>query len=119
MNLAPSGYDQLPATTVKEGTTRRVVYTKNLMMAVIDITSGPWEEPEPYHSHPHEQIACIAEGEIIFYCEGREEAHLKEGDTYAIPSGLKHTIKALTASVRLIDCFTPIREDFISPREAE
>ena len=113
MPISESEFRELPATPVKSGTTRSVVYTRNLMMAIIDITSGPWEEPESYHSHPHEQIAYVAEGEIIFYCEDRPEEHLKQGDTYAVPSGKKHTIKALTGNVRLIDSFTPIREDFI------
>jgi len=32
---------------------------------------------------------------------------------FAIPSGLKHTIKLLTKNVRLIDSFYPVREDFL------
>ncbi len=83
------------------------------MLAIIDFTNGPWEEPEPYHSHPHEQVSYVAKGEIIFYCEDREDQHLKEGDVYAVPSGKKHTVKILTEQVRLIDSFNPVREDFI------
>ncbi len=113
MSISKSEYKQLPKKQIKEGLSRRVVYTQNLMMAIIDFNNGPWDEPEPYHSHPHEQIAYVAGGEIIFYCEGREEVHLKEGDVYAVPGGIKHTVKLLTKEVRLIDSFTPIREDFL------
>lgn len=102
-----------PTTQVKEGVYRSYVNTENLMLAIIDFTNGPWEEPEPYHSHPHEQVSYVAKGEIIFYCEDREDQHLKEGDVYAVPSGKKHTVKILTEQVRLIDSFNPVREDFI------
>ena len=106
-------YTQVPAIQIKEGTYRSITYTENLMTTVIDFINGPWEEPEPYHSHPHEQITYVAHGEVILYCDDRPEQHLKEGDVIAIPSGVKHTIKVLTDKVRLIDSFTPVREDFL------
>lgn len=114
MAISNSEYRQQPEKSIKEGLSRSLVYTQNLMMAVLTFTGGPWDEPEPYHSHPHEQIAYIAEGEIIFYCEGRNEVHLKAGDTYAVPSGLKHTIQLLSKDAKIIDTFTPIREDFLN-----
>ena len=114
MNVSSSEYRVQPSDKVKEGLNRSLVYTGNLMMAILDFTCGPWDEPEPFHSHPHEQIAYVAEGEIIFYCQGRDDVHLKAGDTYAVPSSLKHTIKLLTAKVRIIDTFTPVREDFLN-----
>jgi quercetin dioxygenase-like cupin family protein len=83
------------------------------MLTIIDFTNGPWNEPEPFHSHPHEQVTYVVRGEIIFYCEDRPEQHLKSGGVFAVPSGKKHTIKALTERVRLIDAFTPLREDFL------
>ena len=98
---------------IKEGVFRSIVYTENLLMAVIDFTNGPWDEPEPAHSHPHEQVSYVAQGEIIFYCEGQDEKHLRSGDTFAVPSGKAHTVKLLTEKVRLIDSFTPVREDFL------
>jgi len=114
MTISSSEYRQQPAEKIKEGLSRKLVYTEHLMMAILDFTDGPWNEPEPYHSHPHEQIACVAEGEIVFYCEGRDEVHLRAGDTYAVPSGHKHTIRLLTEKVKIIDTFTPIREDFLN-----
>jgi quercetin dioxygenase-like cupin family protein len=104
---------QQPGQKIKEGLYRSLIHTENLMLAVVDFTNGPWEQPEPYHSHPHEQASYVAEGEIIFYCEGEPEQHLKAGDMYAVPSGKKHTVKLLTEKVRLIDSFYPVREDFL------
>lgn len=106
-------FDDVPYEEVKEGLKRKIIYTQNLMSVLIDFTSGPWEEPEPPHSHPHEQISYVVSGEIIFYCEGEPDQQLKAGDMFAVPSGKKHTIKLLTKDVRLIDSFTPLREDFL------
>lgn len=98
---------------VRPGLERRIIHTPQLMTVIVDFSDGPWAEAEPFHSHPHEQTCYIAEGEIIFYCEGEEDQHLKAGDMFAIPSGKKHTIRLLTHKARLIDSFNPIREEFI------
>lgn len=106
-------FEQVPYENVKEGLQRKIISTNNLMSVLIDFSNGPWEEREPPHAHPHEQISFVAEGEIIFYCEGEKDQHLKAGDMFAAPSGKMHTVKLLTEKVRLVDCFNPIREDFI------
>ena len=98
---------------VRQGLERRIIYTPHLMTVIVDFSDGPWAEAEPFHSHPHEQTCYIAKGEIIFYCEGEVEQHLKAGDMFAVPSGKKHTIQLLSAKARLIDSFNPIREEFI------
>jgi quercetin dioxygenase-like cupin family protein len=106
-------FDKVPYEEVKEGLERKIIHTKNLMTVLIDFSNGPWEEPEPPHSHPHEQTSYVVEGEIIFYCEDEPDQHLEPGDMFAVPSGKMHTIKLLTPHVRLVDSFSPIREDFI------
>jgi len=111
--MAVLKFDNVPYEKVKEGLQRKIIHTENLMNVLIDFSNGPWEEPEPPHSHPHEQTSYVAKGEIIFYYEDEPEQHLKAGDMFAVPSGKKHTIKLLTGEVRLVDSFTPIREDFV------
>ena len=100
-------------TQVREGLSRRLAYTENLMMVVIDFTDGPWAEPEPLQNHVHEQVTYVADGEIFFFCEGEKEQRLKAGDIFLVPSNKKHGIQLLTRTAKLIDCFAPIREDFI------
>ncbi|MEX2371704.1 MAG: cupin domain-containing protein [Bacteroidales bacterium] len=104
--------DKKGFTEIAPGVYRRITYQENLMVAVIDFTGGPMKEPDPYHSHVHEQITYVASGRLKFIIEGEEKV-LKEGDTIAIPSGRKHTIQTLTSKVRLVDSFSPIREDFL------
>ena len=83
------------------------------MLVVIDFTNGPWSEPEPMHQHVHEQATYVAEGEIIFFCEGEKAARLSTGDMFYVPPNKKHGIHLVSASAKLVDSFSPVREDFI------
>jgi quercetin dioxygenase-like cupin family protein len=105
-------YQDIPVDKLREGAERRLAYLENLMMVVLDFDDGPKAEPDPPHSHPHEQVCYVAEGEILFFMDG-EQSHLAAGDLFLVPSGKPHTIQQLTKHVRLVDCFTPIREDFL------
>ncbi|MEI6679442.1 MAG: cupin domain-containing protein [Mariniphaga sp.] len=98
---------------VSSGVYRKIVYLEHLMTVMIEFRNGPWNHAEPYHSHIHEQTCYVAKGEIILFCEEETEQHLCEGDLFYIPSGKKHTIRVLTPVARLIDSFSPVREDFI------
>ena len=98
---------------VRDGLERRIIYTPNLMTVIVDFSDGPWAEAEPFHAHLHEQTSYVADGEIIFYCEGEPEQYLQTGDMFSAASNHKHTIRLLTPKARLIDSFNPIRQDFI------
>jgi quercetin dioxygenase-like cupin family protein len=97
---------------IKVGHKRRVTHLDNLMVVVCDFTNGPMAKPDPPHSHPHEQISYIAEGELYLFI-GEEKHHLKSGDIFTVPSSLPHCIQTISSHVRLIDSFSPVREDFI------
>jgi mannose-6-phosphate isomerase-like protein (cupin superfamily) len=97
---------------ISPGVFRKLIHLNDLMTAIIDFKNGPWENPEPRHSHPHEQTSYVAKGRLIVYI-GEEEFELEEGDVFCVPSDVPHTVKILTKEVRLIDNFNPIREDFI------
>lgn len=105
-------YQEMAVETLREGVERRIAYTDNLMIVVIDFDDGPKAQPDPLHAHPHEQVCYVAEGEILFVTED-QETHLKPGDLFLVPAGEPHAIQQLTRHVRLVDCFAPIREDFL------
>ena len=105
--------DAMPGQKFRPGFERRILSTSHLMTVVIDIDNGPWDAPDPYHSHPHEQITYLADGEILFLAEGQEPRRMQPGDLFAVPSGVPHSIQMLSARARLVDTFNPIREDFI------
>jgi quercetin dioxygenase-like cupin family protein len=104
---------QTPAECFRPGFERHIVQTSQLMTVVLDIVNGPWDAPDPFHSHPHEQITYIAEGDLFFLAEGEETRRLGAGDLFAVPSGVPHAVQLLSPRARLIDTFHPIREDFL------
>ena len=106
--------DDAVITKVREGIRRRLIHVDDLMMVVIDFDGGPWKQPDPPHSHVHEQVTYVVEGEIIFFCEGELDQRLKPGDMFSVPSGKEHTIQLLTKTAKLIDSFTPLRQEFLA-----
>lgn len=102
-----------PGQEVKSGLTRRMIYTERLHMVVINFENGPWAQPDPYHHHVHDQVTYIEAGELLFFCEGESPQRLSAGDMFAVESGRNHTIQLLSKTARLIDSFTPLRQEFI------
>ena len=98
--------------SIGENRQRYLGHTEKLMMVVIDFDDGPTSQPDPPHSHPHEQMSYVAEGEIIVHI-GTEQTRLGPGDMFTVPPDVPHTVQLLTAHVRLVDVFTPLREDFL------
>ena len=54
----------------------------------------------------------VIEGSLVFHEEGKEDVTLSTGDSYIVSPNVSHGIDCLT-DVKLLDIFTPMREDFI------
>ena len=65
----------------------------------------------PEHFHINEQIINVIEGRLKLKI-GNETRILENGEIAIIPSNVKHSAKAIT-KVMTIECFCPIREDYI------
>ena len=63
------------------------------------------------HSHPHLQSTYVESGRFRFEI-GEDGFEVGPGDSFVIPSGVEHGCTCLVAG-RLIDCFTPRRDDFL------
>ena len=63
------------------------------------------------HEHPHEQTSYCLAGEFDFTI-GDQTRRLEPGDSVYIPAGRRHGTLCL-AEGRLLDAFTPQREDFL------
>jgi quercetin dioxygenase-like cupin family protein len=108
-------YADLPVAKPAPDTLRREVHTKHIMVTIVDFVDGP-SAAAPPHQHPHEQISYVAEGKINFIIgtgDDRTVDFLVPGDTVIIPPNAPHTVEPLTESARVVDCFYPIREDFL------
>ncbi len=99
-----------PVVTTQDGAQRRVlVYSDNLMLVEFSFAAGAaaWE-----HSHPHEQVGYVVEGEIDFLMTGEAPARLHKGGSYYVPANVKHYVITYAPTV-LVDAFTPARDDFL------
>ena len=79
-------------------------------------SSRPRVEMEPRavverHSHPHEQLGILLEGELHFEI-GDERRTVQPGGMWRIPGGVEHTATAGDAPVKALDVFYPIRDDY-------
>ena len=73
----------------------------------------PHEDNAPFHDHPFDQTAYIAQGKIKFTV-GDEEFILGPGETLQIPAGVPHKGWVMgDETVLNIDIFSPIREDYL------
>ena len=62
------------------------------------------------HSHPHEQIGYMVEGEAEFIIAG-QSFHVRAGQMWRLPGGVPHKVIAGDRPMRAIDVFYPVRED--------
>ncbi len=98
-----------PWTETAPGNRRRVlVRTDVLMMVEFAFDEGA---VGALHSHPHVQASYVAAGRFEVTVGGQTRT-LDAGDSFIVPPDIVHGVKALTPG-RLVDSFTPQREDFL------
>ena len=78
-----------------------------MMVEVFFETGGIGSE----HRHVHEQVTYCLSGEFVFTIEG-ETVTLRAGDSLFFPASALHGTTCVSAG-RLLDIFTPQREDFL------
>ncbi len=99
-----------PEKQVFDGVTIRTIHGEKLMMSYVHLQP---HSTVTEHSHLHEQMGIVLEGTFELTID-RESRTLKKGDTYLIPSHIKHSAKAFDTTAIVLDIFSPPREDYIS-----
>jgi len=85
----------------------RFIHSNNMTFSHWDVKAG---SVMPEHTHHHEQINILLEGEFVLTIDG-EERKVLPGMVNIIPSNSKHSGKAIT-DCRIMDVFSPVREDY-------
>lgn len=80
-----------------------------MLMSLVEFQPGAIVE---VHSHPHEQMGMVLEGQARFIV-GDVEKVLGPGDMYVIPGGTVHKVIALQHPVKALDFFHPVREEYL------
>lgn len=97
----------IPPRELVAGITGHYAHGSNLTFGYIEIKAG---SDLPGHSHVHEQITYILEGELDMTIGGKR-CLLKPGMYYVIPSNTPHSAVA-PVDCKVIDVFNPVREDY-------
>lgn len=102
-------YEDIEREDLGDGVSRKILaYSQNLMTVEVNFEEGAIGA---MHSHPHEQITYVLEGEFEFDIGG-EKTIVKAGDTLYKQSNIEHGAVCLKKG-KLLDIFTPHRADFI------
>jgi quercetin dioxygenase-like cupin family protein len=104
---------ETPALELAPGVTMRPLFGEGAMLNLVSFEPGT---DVPLHSHPHEQLGHVLEGELELTIGG--EVHvLSPGDAYAIPGGTEHSARSAQGCV-VMDVFQPVREDYLERAKA-
>lgn len=95
--------------TIFPGVSISTCAADKMMLSLVEMAANAVVER---HSHPHEQIGMMLEGRAIFFI-GDEQKTLQAGDRYRIPGNVPHRVVALEQPVKVLDIFSPIREDYL------
>ena len=85
----------------------KLIHTANNTVNFIEVAAG---NSVPDHAHIHEQCSFVIEGKFQLTVNG--EVQVLDASMFAvIPSNVRHSGLAIT-DCRLIDIFSPVREDY-------
>ena len=99
--------DQTQERELAPGFRARFVHGEHITVGQVRVQAGA---TLPHHSHPHEQVTTVMEGQLEFTLGG-ETTILQPGVVAVIPPNAPHSAKALTDCL-VMDTFYPVREDF-------
>ncbi|MBI2282319.1 MAG: cupin domain-containing protein [Bacteroidetes bacterium] len=92
---------------IVSGYSARFIHTDHMTFSYLDVKAGA---ALPEHSHPHEQVCHVLDGEFQLTLDG-EPLRFGPESVIVIPSNVKHAGLAIT-DCKLLDVFTPVREDY-------
>lgn len=99
---------QRQAKELVPGIHARTFWGEEMLIAVVDLDP---DTHMPSHSHPHEQIGHVVTGRMEMTI-GNEKRMLQPGDVYVIPGDTEHEAQTFDDPVRVIDVFSPVREEY-------
>lgn len=100
--------DAVKSQEIVPGYQAKFVHSDSMTIAYWDIKAG---NCLPSHSHMHEQIMTLLDGEFELTVAG-EPHHMVAGDVVVIESNVEHSGRSIT-DCRAMDVFSPVREDYL------
>jgi len=99
--------DELPELQIAEGILGRAVTAGTVTVLHVKLAAGAIL---PEHSHHHEQVVNVMEGELELTVDGTPYS-LAPGKVMVLPPNIVHSGRVIS-DCRVVDVFHPVREDF-------
>ena len=96
------------AKEIAPGVHIRTFWGREMLLSIADLAVNA---VVPTHRHPHEQAGAVISGEFELTIGGKTR-WLKPGDIYIVPGGVEHGGRTGDAPARILDIFSPVREEY-------
>ena len=106
-------YRNVPIVELFPGVKSHIVSTEKVTLNFL--TEAP-NCQSGIHHHESEQIMIVTDGALDEIVDGKLY-HLEEGDVIIIPSNLEHEAYVSDKGCRIIDVFSPPRQDIVAKLE--
>jgi quercetin dioxygenase-like cupin family protein len=100
--------DSAPPQPLAPGVAMRSLFGERAMLNLVDLEA---HSGVTIHSHPHEQLGYVLEGTLHLTVDGVEHV-LDAGSAFCIPGGVEHAARADERACRVLDVFSPPREEY-------
>ena len=104
MNL---NLDKIDSVEIMPGYHGKLIHAETMSIAYWNVDENA---AVPEHSHMHEQVMHVLEGDFEFTLDGETKTY-HPGDIVIIAPFKKHSGRALTPC-KLMDVFSPVREEY-------
>ena len=96
------------AKQILPGVRLRTMWGDKMLLASVEVDANTVVPP---HTHPHEQGGTVVAGTMDLTIPG-ETRRLVAEDVYIIPGGVEHSVTTGETPVRLLEIFSPVREEY-------
>ncbi len=107
-------YQDVPLIDLVPGIKSHIVSAEKVMVSFVIMEPNSYLPP---HHHQSEQITVVIDGATDFIVDGKLY-HLEKGDVAVIPSNIEHGAYVSDRGCRIIDVFSPPRQDLVAKLEA-
>jgi quercetin dioxygenase-like cupin family protein len=106
-------YKDVPAVELAPGMKTHIISAEKITLSFV---SAEPNAQLPPHRHENEQMMLVLEGDGDYIIEGKLY-HVQEGDVVVLPPNTEHGGYDSSKGCRLIDIFSPPRQDFVAKLE--
>jgi quercetin dioxygenase-like cupin family protein len=106
-------YGDVPAVELAPGLKSRIISAEKITLSFV---SAEPNAQLPPHRHENEQMMVVLDGDGDYIIEGKLY-HVQKGDIVVLPPNTEHGGYDSNTGCRVIDVFSPPRQDFVEKLE--